>query len=201
MDRGSIHSSLSSRISKLCSVAFYHLYNIRRIRKYLSQEVTETLVHAFITSRIDYCNSLLYGLPNSRLAKIQRVLNASARLVGNAPRFCHITPITLDLHWLPIRARINFEVLLLTFNALRGLAPQYLRSLISIKTSCYNLRDSNTLLLAMPSVKCKATLSDRAFAVAAPSLWNSLPSELRSIICVTSFKTHLKTYLFSLANA
>ena len=104
-----------------------------------------------------------------------------------------------DLHWLPIRARINFKVLLLTFKALHGLAPQYLRSLISIKTSCFNLRGSNTLLLAIPSVKAKATLGDQAFAVAAPSLWNSLPSELRSITYVTSFKTHLKTYLYSLA--
>ena len=121
-------------------------------------------------------------------------MNASARLICNVPRF---TPIMRDLHWLPIRARIKFEVLLLT--ALHGLAPQYLRSLISIKTSCYNLRGSNTLLLAMPSVKSKATLDDRAFAIAAPSLWNSLPSELRSNTCVTSFKTHLKTYLFSLA--
>ena len=100
-----------------------------------------------------------------------------------------------DLHWLPIRARINFKVFLLTFKALHGLAPQYLWSLISLKTSCYNLRGSNTLLLAMLSVKSKATLGDRAFAVAAPSLWNSLPSELRSNTCVT----HLKNYLFSLA--
>ena len=98
-----------------------------------------------------------------------------------------------DLHWLPIRARINFKVLL-TFKALHGLAPQYLESLICVKTSCYNLRGSNTLLQAMPSVKSKVTLGDRAFAIAAPSLWNSLPSELRSITCVTSFKAHLKTY-------
>ena len=170
---------MSSHTSKLFSVAYYHLYNIRRIRKYLSQEVTETLVHAFITSRIDFCHSLLYGLPNSQLAKIQRVLNASAKLVCNAPRFCHITPIMRDLHWLPIRALINFKVLLLTFKALHSLAPQYLRSLISIKTSCYNLRGSNTLLLAMPSVKSKATLGDQAFTVATPSLWYSLPIELR----------------------
>ena len=179
----------------LSPVAFYHLYDIRRIRKYLCQEVTVTLVHAFITSRIDYCNSLLYGLPNSLLAKIQRVLNALDRLVCNAPRFCNITPIIRDLHWLPIRALINVKVLLLVFKALHVLAPQYLRSLISIETSCYNLRGSKTLLLAMPPVKSKATLGDRAFAVAAPSLWNSLPSELRSNTCVT----HLKTYLFSLA--
>ena len=108
--------------------------------------------------------------------------------LGFAPRFCHIAPIMRDLRWLPIRVRINFKVFLLTFKALHGLAPQYLWSLISLKTSCYNLRGSNTLLLAMLSVKSKATLGDRAFAVAAPSLWNSIPSELRSNTCVTSLK-------------
>ena len=81
-----------------------------------------------------------------------------------------------DLHWLPVRACINFKVLLLMLKALHGLAPQYLQSIISVKTSCYNLRGSNTLLLAMPSVKSKATLGDQAFAIAVLSLWNSLPS-------------------------
>ena len=109
--------TMSSRITKLCSVAFYHLCNIRRIRKYLPQEATGTLIHAFIPSRIDYCNSLLYGLPISQLAKIQRVLIASARLVCNAPRFCHVTPIMCDLHWLPIRARINFKVYTIKFSS------------------------------------------------------------------------------------
>ena len=90
-------------------------------------------------------------------------------LVCNAPRFCHIIPIMCDLHWLPIRVRINFKALLLTFKALHGLVYG-VRSLVSIKTSCYSLRGSNTLPLAMPSVKPKATLGDRAFAVAAPSL-------------------------------
>ena len=85
--------TMSTHISKLCGVAFYHLHNIKRIRKYLSREPTEMLVHAFITSRVDYCNSLLYGLPIYQLNKLQRVLNASARLVCNAPRFCHISPL------------------------------------------------------------------------------------------------------------
>ena len=80
--------------------------------------------------------------------------------------------------------------------AIHGLALQYLQSLISVKTSCYNLSGSNTLLLAMPSVKSKATLGDRTFPIAVPSLWNSLPSELRSITCVNSFKALLKTFLF-----
>lgn len=101
--------TMSTHISKLCGVAFYHLHNIKRIRKYLSRESTEMLVHAFITSRVDYCNSLSYGLPNYQLNKLQRVLNASVRLVCNAPRFCHISPLLRGLHWLPVKARIQFK--------------------------------------------------------------------------------------------
>ena len=128
------------------------------IRKHLSPETTETIIHAFITSRADYCNSLLYGLPDCQLSKLQRVLKASARLVCNAPRSCHITPLLGDLHWLTIRARIDFKVLLITFKAIHGLAPRYLSDLLCIKASSYNLRSSDSLLLAMPAVRTKVSL-------------------------------------------
>ena len=101
---------MSTHISKLCGVAFFRLYNIKRIHKYLSRESTEMLVHAFITSRVDYCNNLLYGLPNYQLNKLQRVLNASAKLVCNAPRLCHVSPLLRSLHWLPLKARIQYYV-------------------------------------------------------------------------------------------
>ena len=91
---------MSSHISKQCASAFYHLHNISRIRRFLSKDTTKALVHAFVTSRVDYCNSLLYGLPASHLNKVQRVLNAAARLVCHAPRYCRITPLLYELHWL-----------------------------------------------------------------------------------------------------
>ena len=153
------------------------------------------LVHAYITSRVDYCNSLLYGLPNYQLNKLQRVLNASARLVCNAPRFCHISSLLRGLHWLPVKARIEFKILLITFKAIHGLAPKYLCDLLTFKSSLYNLRSSDSILLSMPAARSK-TLGDRAFMVAAPRLWNSLPKELRAITDVNSFKAHIKTYLF-----
>ena len=164
-----IHRSLC--LAMLVSFVLLHFTTCVTFDAYTNihpEETKGTLVHAFLTSRIDYCNSLLYGLPSNQLAKIQRVLNASARLVCNAPRFCHVTSIMHDLHWLLIRACINFKVLL-TFKALHGLLPQYLLSSISVKTSCYNLRGFNTLLLAIPSLKSKAMLGDRKFTIAAPS--------------------------------
>ena len=97
---------------KACSSSFYYLYNIRRIRKYLPKHFTETLIYAFITSRIDYCNSFLYGLPDFQIHKLQRVRNACARLFC---KFCHITPLLMNLHWLPVRYRIDFKILLITF--------------------------------------------------------------------------------------
>ena len=94
--------SMVDHITKTCSAAFYYLCNIRRIRKYLTKECTETLIHAFISSHLDYCNSLLFGVPECHLHKLQRVQNAAACLIFQESRFCHITPLLKSLHWLPV---------------------------------------------------------------------------------------------------
>ncbi|PFX16803.1 putative RNA-directed DNA polymerase from transposon X-element [Stylophora pistillata] len=126
------HLDMDVHITKTCSSAFYYLYNIRHSRKYLSRSSTETLAHAVITSRLDYCNSLLYGLPKYQLSKLQRVMNASARFVCCAPKSCHITPLLRELHWLPVCYRIEYKIILLTFKVLHGMAPDYLRHSISL---------------------------------------------------------------------
>ena len=195
------HLNMHEHIKKTCGSSFYHLYNIRRIRKYLSRGSTETLIHAFIASKIDYCNSLLYGLPDIHVNKLQRVQNSAARIIVGLPRFCHITPVLFDLHWLPIRYRIHFKILLLTFKCLRGLAPKYLSDLVTVsKVSRYNLRNHKGIFLNPASGKCKKTLGDRAFQSAAPKLWNALPVEIRNEQCIVKFKSAaVKTYLFKLA--
>ena len=98
--------SMNSPIDKVCNASFYYLHNITRIRKHLSRGSSETLIDAFVSSRLDYCNSLLYGLPRVQIDNIQRVQNAAARLIFEQPRFCHITPVLSQLHWLPIKYRI-----------------------------------------------------------------------------------------------
>ena len=110
--------SMASHITKLFASLFYHIYDIHRIRKYLSRQSAEILVHAFITSRLDYCNGLLYGLPDCLLNKLQRVQNACTTLIFREQKFCHITPLIYELHWLPIKYRIEFEILLITFKIL-----------------------------------------------------------------------------------
>ena len=126
--------SMSTQISELCSSAFFHLHNISRIRKFLSPVEAMSLVHAFVTSRVDYCISVWYGLPASQLNKVQRVLNTAARLICCAPRFSHITPLLYELHWLPLKQRIHFKILLFAFKAIHGIAPTYIQNLVSLKS-------------------------------------------------------------------
>ena len=145
---------------------------LRRIRKYLSKDNTKTLVHAFISSRIDYCNSLLYGLPEYQLNKLQRVQNMCARLICNeSNKYCHITPLLVDLNWLPVKCRIEFKNLLIVLKLFKSLAPSCLSFIITPKAvSKYNLRSSSDgTLLSYPTVKPKTTLGERAFVFAALS--------------------------------
>ena len=170
------HLSMSTHITKTCGAAYYWLYNIKRISKFLSIENLISVIHAFVTSRLDYCNSILYGLPSSELIKLQRVQNAAARLVTSTPRYCHITPILYELHWLPVKFRINFKLLLIIFKALYGMAPNYIADLLNIrKKGNYSLRSNDSIMLEYPKEKSLRSFGDRSFSVAAMKLWNELP--------------------------
>ena len=152
-------------------------------------EAVKSLVQAFVISRIDYCNAILFGLPAIHVNRLQRVQNAAARLLTNTPRYSHIIPVMINLHWLSVKFRIIFKVNLLTFKALHGLAPAYFSDLISFKgDSNYNLRSNFSNLLAHPAIRSAKTTGDRAFSVAAQFLWNSLPESLRTVSSVNIFK-------------
>ena len=103
--------SMEAHIEAKCAAAFKHIYSLKRIHKYLTREATETLIHAFIFSHLDYCNGLLYGLPEYQTAKLQRIQNMAARLVFRLPKFSHVTPLMVELHWLPVSDR-KFKLLL-----------------------------------------------------------------------------------------
>ena len=175
------------------------IYNLRRIRKYFDQDSMKSVVHACITSKSDYCNSVLYGLPDSQIVKLQRVQNTCARLICNLPKFAHVTPLIRDLHWLPVRQRIEFKMLVIVFKALNGQAPRYINELLHFKcqTHGHNLRSTqDTSLLQVPQIRTKVTLGDRSFFCAAPKLWNKLPVDIRKSKTLDSFKSKVKTYLF-----
>jgi len=191
--------SMKQQISSICKVAHFHLRNIGSIRKFITREACEQLIHAFITSRLDYGNALLYGVPDSQLKRLQRIFHIAARIITLTPSSHHITPILESLHWLPIQQRIKFKILLLTFRSLHGLAPSYLADLVLPYVPKQSLRSENQLMLTIPKTYLK-TLGDRAFSSAAPTLWNSLPLEIRILNKLSIFKSKIKTVLFTEAH-
>ena len=164
--------------------------------KYLSEESTKILVHAFVTSHLDYCNSLPCGLPQYQYDRLQRVLNAAARVVCLIPKFDHITPVLIGLHWLPVRYRVIFKLLLLVYKGSHGKAPAYISSILKVKpVGNYSLRSDDQDLLCVPMTNHK-TFGDRAFAKAGPTLWNDLPDDICKASSAKNFKNKLKTFLF-----
>ena len=182
----------------MCKSCFFHIKNIWKIRKFISFEACETLVHAFISSRLDFCNSLLYGMPKYLIQKLQRVQNAAARLVSGCHQHDHITPVLYRLHWLPVEQRIEYKILLLTFKALNDCAPSYLSELVKPYVPPLSLRSKSFNLLTRGSYRLKS-YGKRAFSNAAPELWNSIPSDIRSCLDISCFKRELKTFLFKKA--
>ena len=120
---------MKTHVDAKCTTAFHQLYSHRRIGKYLSHQATESLIHAFIFSHIDYCNNLLNGASKHLINKLQRIQNMAARLVYKLPKFSHITPLLINLHWLPVEYHIKYKILLFTFKAIHQSAPQYINDM------------------------------------------------------------------------
>ena len=154
-----------------------------RISKFLSKECLQPFVHAFVTSRLDYCNSLLYWLPKYQICKLQRVQNTAAGLITNTRKYDRISPVLYELHWLPVFYRIYFKILTITFKAIHGMSPSYISDLVSIRScSAYSLRSNYTIVLERPMGRMLATqLGARSFYAAALTLWNCLPAHIREI--------------------
>uniref|UniRef100_M3XLM6 Reverse transcriptase domain-containing protein n=1 Tax=Latimeria chalumnae TaxID=7897 RepID=M3XLM6_LATCH len=189
--------SLEKHISSMVSIGFFHLRNIRRLRPFLPHDSLATLMHAFVSSRLDYCNALFAGLPLKLIHRLQLVQNAAARVVKNVSRFDHITPVLHELHWLPIRWRITFKVLVLVFKSLNGLGPEYLRNLLTPYTPARPLRSLYGNLLTIPRMRSK--VGERSFSFSAATSWNALPFDIRSSPSLSMFKSSLKTHFFCLA--
>ncbi len=152
----------------------------------------------FVTSRLDYCISLYCGLPQTAISRLQVVQNAAARLLTGTKNRNHISPILVCLHWLPVKFRINFKIAVFVYKALSGLVPKYTSDLLIPYSHQRALMSNNQLLLTVPCCRCKAK-GGRAFSAAAPKLWNSLPVNGRLASSLASFKSVLKSYLFSQA--
>lgn len=128
----------------------------------LSFNVAEVLIHSFVFSRLDYCNALLSGLPKKSFHSLQMVQNAAARILTGAKKYDHITPVLVSLHWLPVHIRADFKTLLLTYKAVNGIGPSYLKELVVPYEPARSLRSQGTGLLTVPRTK-KRTVGARAF--------------------------------------
>lgn len=194
------HMTLKSHVNKVCRAACLAISKIGRIRRYIDRSTAERLIHAFVTSRLDANNSLLYGLPKSEISKLQRVQNSAVRLaLGICGKHrSGISDLRRDeLHWLPVQDRIVFKILMITYKSLNGLAPPYLKELLTSYQPSRTLRSSTQALLEIPRTVSTITYGERAFSVSAPKLWNALPQQIRSAKSLATFKKLLKTHLFN----
>ncbi len=148
---------------------FFHLRNIAKSKCYLSEKSLLIVVaHAVITNKMDYCILLLFGLPNTLLYKLQCLQNSTAKLKTGKQKYDHNTQL-IKLHWLPVKERIYFKILLITFKCLNNLESKYLSDLISIHKPTRHLRSADSVLLDMPRIE-HVTYGGRAFSRATPFL-------------------------------
>jgi hypothetical protein len=189
---------MNAQILHKCKLAKWQLHLIGKIRPSLSKDCTEKVLHALVTTHMDNCNALLYGANDKSLRKLQGVLNTCAKMIYMKRKYDHVTPLLIELHWLPIKKRIEYKILLMTFNALHGRAPVYIKDMLiplgSRQTSTRPRRQNQETRLLDP--KTNMISCDHAFSKAAPVLWNSLPKDLQATKCPTTFKRELKTWIF-----
>ena len=187
--------SLKQNISSICKTSYYHIRQLRQVRSSLDTDSAIILANSLVSSKLDYCNSLYYGLPATSLDKLQRVQNSLARVVvPSVRRHHHITPTLRKLHWLPIRQRIIFKIASLTYKTLHSRKPYYLFQLLNPYVPTRNLRSLDKSLLTVPVIR--SANGRRSFAFAAPTIWNPLPLQLRCAPTLALFLSGLKTHLF-----
>ena len=189
--------SFDKQVSETCRASYFHIRALRHIRSSLTTEACKTVAAAIVGSRLDYCNSLLAGTSVSNLARLQLVQNTLARVVAQKSRFCHITPILADLHWLPFRHRINYKNATIAFKVLHFQQPSYLAAIVPRYVPTRSLR-SSSLSISIPLRKT-AMARSKSFSSVASETWNKLPCHLSSISALPAFRKRLKHHLFSSA--
>ena len=186
--------TLKSHVRNVAKSCFFKLHNMRKIRKCITEDAAKIMVHSMITLRLDYCNAILYGLPNCDLDRLYSVQKLAARLITGIRKYDHITPVLERLHWLPVEKRIEYKIPLLVFKCLQGTAPEYLSELLK-KCENKGTRADDKNLLVIPRLK-KVTQGGRCFGRSGPTLWNNLPDSLRLETSFSIFKRRLKTHFF-----
>ena len=184
--------SMKEHVSTAVRSVYWNIRSVGKIRRYLDENTCASLLNALVTSRLDYNNSLLFGVPDTILNMLQAVQNHAARILTGTRMSDHITPVFISLHWLPVRERIKYKILVTVYKCLhQPHSPQYLKDLLQQHVPARLLRSSNDpSCLVVP--RTRTAIGDRAFAACAPRLWNNLPSHLRSANSLYTFKNILK---------
>ena len=188
--------TMNTHIDNLCRSMFATIRSISLNRDFLTTEVTTKLMISLVLSKLDYCNSLLAGLSEFLIHKLQRVQNCAAKIIFRKRKYDHVIPLLFELHWLPVKERINFKIATICYKTFMNVSPMYISSLLEKPSRMRVLRSSNdTTFLKVPSKKSK-TYGERSFSFYAPKFWNSLPREIRESPSLEVFKKSLKHYLF-----
>ena len=185
-------NALVFTISRTC---YFELRRLASIRRFLTSTATATLVSAFVLSRIDYCNSLLFGSTHDVTSHLQRIQNYAARVILCLPKSSSITIHIKSLHWLPVKVRSTYKMACLYYHCHSSTAPSYVTDMQHRKP-LHTRSSSYTMPLLNRPAHSKATLGDCSFSFASSSVWNSIPNDVRCAPSLSSFKSRLKTYLF-----
>ncbi len=166
--------TFKDNIAKTARSYRFALHNIRKIRSFLTQHAAQLLVQALVISSLDYCNTLLAGLPSNTIKPLQMIQNAAARLFFSEPKRAHVTPFFVSLHWLLVAARIKFKTLMLAYRTTTGSARSNFHSLMTIYILYRSLRSASERRLVVPSQRGTKSLS-KTFSFTVPGWWNELP--------------------------
>ena len=189
------HLTMNAHVTNIARTCYYELRRMASIRRFLTSTATAILVSAFVLSRIDYCNSLLFGSTHDVTSHLQRIQNYAARVILRLPKSSSITIHLKSLHWLPVRTD---KIACLCYHCHSSTAPSYVTDMLHrMPLHTRNTRSSSyTMPLLNRPAHSKATLGDRSFSFASSSVWNSIPNDVRCAPSLSSFKSCLKTYLF-----
>ena len=186
--------TMKNFVSAKCKKIGMFLRKFSKVRKYFSFEAANVMLNAFVLGQLDYCNTLLIGSFNYLIDRLQRLQNWSIRILFKLSKFDHVSFYYTEVHWLPVKQRINFKVLLLVFKCIIGEAPAYLSNLLTPYHPNRTLRSSDQSLLLVPHFN--NLYGSRAFSVSGPILWNALPDFVKNSPTAFTFKKRLKTYIF-----
>ena len=192
------HLTVNAHVSNIARTCYIELRRSASIRRFLTSTATATLVSAFVLSRIDYCNSLLFGSTHDVTSHLQRIQNYAARVILRLPKSSSITIHLKSLHWLPVKVRSTYKIACLCYHCHSSTAPSYVTDMLHRKPlHTSNTRSSSyTMPLLNRPAHSKAKLGDRSFSFASSSVWNSITNDVRCAPSLSSFKSRLKTYLF-----